>query len=107
MESKPDYKKLAADFAKDFQQNWKKDEEVPATLFLDGHLFATGTAAVSGDHLKFRPKQPKQLDNVLHEIIGLKVGQNEKVYFLKHSRYLLDMSSDSCWCFSYTEKDDL
>lgn len=107
MEAKPDYNKLSAAFAEDFLRNWKKEEEVRATLFLDDQPFATGTVAIAQELVKFRPKQPKQLDDVLHNVISLKIGMNEKQYFLKHSRFLLEISSESCWCFSCAENDDL
>jgi hypothetical protein len=107
MESKPDFKKLAEDFAKDFQQNWKEEKEIPATLFVDDLLLAIGLVAVSGDLVRFHPRPPKPMDSILHGSISLKVGQNEMVYHLKHSQYLFELSCDSFWYFNYTKKDDL
>ena len=69
-----------------------------AKLFRDGHLFATGHAAVSKDSVSFYPTHPKSLDALLGAKIKLKVKKSDTLLELKFHKELFDVSSEEI-CF--------
>lgn len=94
-----DYKNLAKAFIDGIEiQNIPK---IRATLYLDGHLFATGQAEVANDGVTFYPEHEKHLDNVLHGSISLKVKETEPAIPLLHPIELFEIGSEKIWFFAY------
>jgi len=91
------FKKLADDWIRGLIVKYVP--EYPATLFLDGQIFATGLAAVEDDRVTFCPEPLKKLDDILRGKVTLKVWKTAPLLELKHSFDLLGISCDRYWAF--------